>query len=267
MTRARQSGIGFIGCAPRSGSTLLTRILDSHSRIASPCEIALPQYFAGDSEKESLVNEKFRQICKYYDLDPDAARARPDTLFDSIRRREQKEFLILKDPRQSLFFARIVADYPSAKFVLLVRDARAVASSIMFAHQPVFGFMRWYQYTASVLKAVENLGPDQRYVIRYEDLIADPACTTGALAEFLGYAFEPPMLNYGDFEHADDKMNLWSDGPPDTSPLHKRLTAGKLASDGNVRAGRFNETLLDIYNRMTEIRALNRFFQYSDSQT
>jgi hypothetical protein len=262
MTRAPQSRLGFIGCSPRSGSTLLTRILDSHSRIASPCEIALPQYFVGDPEKESLVNEKFQQICKYYRLDPDSARACPEKLFESIRLHERKEFLILKDPRQSLFFARIVTDYPSAKFILLVRDARAVASSIMFAHQPMQGFLRWYQYTASVLKAVGNLGPDQKYVLRYEDLIADPARATGALVEFLGYAFEPTMLHYGEFEHADDKMNLWSAGPPDSSPLHKRLAAGRLVTYENAESARFNEAIMAIYRQMKEIRALNEYFGY-----
>jgi hypothetical protein len=51
------------------------------------------------------------------------------------------------------------------------------------------------------------------HTVRYEDITADPERETRRLCEFLGVAWEPGMLDYGQFDHGRMKAGLgdWSE--------------------------------------------------------
>jgi hypothetical protein len=256
------SRLVFVGCSPRSGSTLLTRIFNSHSRIAAPCEIGIPRYFEGDAEKYALVCEKYKQICDFYQSDYQQCYQDPSILLARILDREGKEGLIIKDPRQSLFLKTITGDFPEAKFIFLVRDVRAVAMSVMFRNQPQMGFRRWYEYNQAVLRALQMVNPLQTRLIRYEDLVSHPEQSIGRLVEFLGYQFEPGMLNYGDSVHTDDKLLLWN-GSPAESPLQSALQHGSINKKMLRNASEISESVMDLYRRVAEVRELNNMLGYS----
>ncbi|MBP0000098.1 MAG: sulfotransferase [Cyanobacteria bacterium SID2] len=257
--------VAFIGCAPRSGSTMLMRVLDSHSQIASPCELAIPRYFQRD-KKQQIVNNKYRQICNYYGAKPLLAKLNPNRLFERIFQKEGKSCLAIKEPRQSLFFEDIGRDFPNAKFVHLVRDARSIAMSEWFHNNPKRGLSIWYDYNMAVVQLFEQLNPKQIYTVRYEDIVCDSTATVSKLVEFLGYDFEPEMLEYGRFEHADDKMNLWGTSgkgvKANEAPQHKALG---LKIDPTTMKDRENYTpeVLQAYAEMDEIQRLNTQFGYS----
>jgi Sulfotransferase family len=101
--------LAFIVCSPRTGSTLLTRVLDSHSAIASPCEIPIPKHFRGDPS-ERLVADKLREICRFYQADFPRAWSDFDSLIEKILEYEQKELLVIKYPRHALFLELLVED-------------------------------------------------------------------------------------------------------------------------------------------------------------
>lgn len=262
MQKSSASRLAFIGCSPRSGSTLLTRILDSHSRIAAPCEIGIPKYFEGDAEKYDLVKEKYKQICGYYQADYEQCYRDPQMLLNRIQAQEGKECLIIKDPRQSLFLEKIAKDFPDARFIYLVRDVRAVAMSVMFRDRPLVGFTRWYEYNYVVRRTLQKLNPQQVFLIRYEDMVTRPEQSIGKLVEFLGYQFEPPMLNYGNFVHADDSMRLWS-GTPAESRLQSALQHGSISKEPLKSQVDFSEPVMDLYKRLPEIQKLNQLLGYT----
>jgi hypothetical protein len=255
------SQLVFIGCSPRSGSTLLTRILDSHTRIAAPCEIGIAKYFEGDSEKYNLVTEKYKQICAYYQVNYDQCYQEPGFLFTGVLEKEGKQTLIIKDPRQSLFLEAIFRDFPDAKLIFLVRDARAVAKSVMFRDRPMVGLVRWYEYNTAVRRISSAMSPHTTMLVRYEDLIAHPEQTVGKLVEFLGHQFEPGMLNYGNFTHADDNMSLWQ-GPPAESHLQTALQRGSISKVDSRDQSEFNRMLTVLYSRLENVRELNRVLGY-----
>jgi hypothetical protein len=262
MQKSSASRLAFIGCSPRSGSTLLTRILDSHSRIAAPCEIGIPKYFEGDAEKYDLVKDKYKQICSYYQADFEQCYRDPRILFDRIRAREGKECLVIKDPRQSLFLQTIVRDFPDARFICLVRDVRAVAMSVMFRDRPLIGFIRWYEYNLAIWRSLQKVDKQQSFLVRYEDMLNDPERSIGKLVEFLGYQFEPPMLNYGNFAHADDSMRLWS-GTPAESRLQSALQHGSISKEPLMSRVHFSEPVVELYKRSPEIQKLNQLLGYT----
>ena len=254
--------LAFIGCAPRSGSTLLTRILDSHSRIASPCELAIPSYFAGDTEKELRVNNKYRLICAYYAADWQACLTDPCVLFQKILTRENKLFLVLKDPRQSLFFESIERDFPKAKFIHLVRDARSIALSVMFKKNPVYGMQRWYEYNFTVLNLFKRLPEKRKLLFHYEDLLTNPDVAMKNLVEFIGFQFEPAMLDYGQFSHADNEMKLWNGQSPSESPLHKNLQNGRIDPNVMKEKKTFPTELISLYDSLPHVVRMNKIFGY-----
>lgn len=251
--------LAAVGCAPRTGSTLLTRILDSHSKIAAPCEIALPRYFPPEDEKRALVEEKLDQISDFYGVSRAAARSDAELLLRRILRRERKKLLILKDPRQSLFLNGLISDFSGVRLIHLVREARSVAANRMFASDPGFGLRRWLEYNEAVLAATASL-PRSRWIrLRYEDLVKEPSRVISVTVGFLGFEFEPAILDYGRFSHADDRMRLWA-GSPGESPLQQTLQGG------TIREVEDDETTRNdverAFSSMPAVRRLNEFLGY-----
>lgn len=255
----RSARVAIVGCAPRTGSTLLTRILDSHSRIASPCELGLPRYFPLEDEKRALVIEKMAQISRYYGIETEPAAISTGRLASAVLRKERKDLLVLKDPRQSLYLAAFGRENPLSRVVHLVRDARSVAANRMFSADRSLGLERWLEYNEAVVRARDRLRTSRSIVVRYEDLTSDPVSAVTRVVAFLGFRFEAPMLEYGRFPHADDQMLLWA-GRPGESPLQQTL------SEGAIRRVRFDERIRhdveNLYESMVDVRRLNEAFGY-----
>jgi peptidoglycan/xylan/chitin deacetylase (PgdA/CDA1 family) len=99
----------------------------------------------------------------------------------------------------------VMSMFPRSKFVFLVRDGRDVVDSQTAANQPdtwlpVSGwttpeerheFIRrrgraWVGDVASIERAFDAHPPELRKMLRYEELLADPASNLGSLVEWLG---------------------------------------------------------------------------------
>ena len=92
---------------------------------------------------------------------------------------------------------RLVATWPDARFVVLVRDGRDVALSVM---NVPFGPNNAWAAGRSWATAIRR-GRDaaRRFrgrvlEIRYEDLVSKPAETVGAVCDFLGLGYSDEML-------------------------------------------------------------------------
>lgn len=226
------------------------------------------KYFLHDQAKESAT-EKYQKICHYYQTDFQKSLEEPQILFKKILQKEGKKLLVIKYPRQALFLEQMAQGFPHAKFIHLVRDARAVAMSILFSHQPQIGLKRWYDYNEAVLRLTEKLSAEQKILVRYEDIILQPQSTVSQIVQFLGYRFESAMLNYNQFHHADDDMTLWGDKPPyllgnkppAESPLHTTLQLGHISETRLIAD--YDPAVLSLYEQSESIRAMNERFGYT----
>lgn len=259
----------FLLSSPRAGSTLLTRIMDSHSALASPCEICLPYVVRGSWKVFRSVQNLYR-ICRHYAAPAptmpgnlflrSTARRELDQLVRAILDRERKQTLVIKDARHANHVERIeslLADAPP-RYILLHRDARAVAHS--FANtlhkRPSRCFRAWAESTRAMLRIAATLPASRYHVIRFEDMLANPTERIRDLIEFMGLTFEPDMLDYGQFTHTDDKMNLWSD--------ERRVVSVRtgVIEPSQQQPWETNEAILRAYAARPDIQELNQALGY-----
>ena len=207
----------FIVSAPRSGSTLFRLILDAHPRLAVPSpawlyEMVYPYLYSyGDLSSpenlmalaEDIFENPFIKNMKL-DITPrDLVSASTEPtfrgLYDALHRhyaeRAGKERWGEKSPRNSFWMEEIKGDFPDAQFVHIVRDGRDMAIDIadspeMLPENIYSGAHVWKDFTGAAHESGKRMGESDYYVIRYEDLCAEPENALKKLCEFLGEDFD-----------------------------------------------------------------------------
>ena len=207
--------------APRSGTTLLRFMLDSHPNLAIPPEtgfMALAPQLTG--EGEALRNTFFTSVTTF----PDGAPVWPDFQVppESFRRalHEIDPFTIAdgyrtfyrmyaarfgkprwgdKTPRYGFHLQLIQSLLPEASFIHLIRDGRDVALSLRpLWFSPGSDMETLAQHWKDAVVAGRSQGAAcRRYVeVRYEDLVTDPSGVLSSLCAFVDLDFDPAMLRY-----------------------------------------------------------------------
>jgi len=221
----------IVGC-PRSGTTLLQRIVDAHSHIAvAPESHWIPRMFEkrkGLTPEGLVTPELILQLegqadfpalhISRQDLEglvgPGEAISYADfitRLFDLYGEIRGKTLVGNKTPGFVRRLRTLHALWPNARFVHLIRDGRDMYLSTV--HRPLKNpkpgvFDTWEQDPVSTAalwwelnvrlgrQAASWLGPELYYEVRYESLVSDPARECKALCDFLGLPFDDAMLHF-----------------------------------------------------------------------
>lgn len=214
-----QENLVFLIGSPRSGSTLLQRMLASHSRIHTHPEphlvtpLAYLGYYATvDKAPFDHVNaaQALRELCDELPRGEEdyleALRAYPSTLYEKVLAPTGKQMFLDKTPAYGLVLPFLAKLYPKARYVVLTRHPLAVLHSV--AHS----------FFAGSYEAAEEQNPIvRRYVpaigrfilerpvpfvqVRYEDVVTEPERELRRIFEHLGTAFEPQTVTYGQQQH------------------------------------------------------------------
>ena len=91
----------------------------------------------------------------------------------------------------------LLAIWPDARFIVLVRDGRDVALSIVglpFGPNNVWAAARCWAAGIRRGQETERRHPDQVLTLRYEDLASEPRREVERICAFLGLAFDEEML-------------------------------------------------------------------------
>ncbi|MCW2249547.1 hypothetical protein M2352_005230 [Azospirillum fermentarium] len=240
MVGQHGENLGFLLSLPRSGSTLLSVMLDNHSEIASPTEpwimLALQQLAHVDIRHPANAQSVGKAIRDFTagEAGLAAARAAACTLYDHAL--NGKTLLIDKTPRYYLILDYINQIFPQAKYLWLVRNPFAIAASYkttwnvdlpdLIANRVddsnVFDFVLGLEtleaFAGTMGKAVHR--------IQYEALVTDPSGIMAGVLEFLGF---PPadMEKLTDLSH--QKRTADSFGDPkilSTTAPHTRSIDG-----------------------------------------
>jgi hypothetical protein len=228
-----------VGC-PRSGTTLLRAMLDSHPQLAIPgesyfiVELApkhtrrFRRFDAGSFADDVLRHERFQQwSLPEADVRNALERARPRRFADAVRvlyevyaSREGKPRYGDKTPNYVLQLGLLGSLFDDGRFVHVVRDGRDVALSVMGIDEwgpkgPVGAARYWVRHVEAGRDAGRALG--ERYLeVRYDQLVDAPQETLAGVATFLELDYDDAMLSYP--ARFDDVI------APDLQPeIHQRL--------------------------------------------
>lgn len=230
----------FLISMPRSGSTLLQRILDQSSDISTFGEpwLMLPLLAMYD---KNLIKAKYDQeLCIMAkqeleskigtnDLIENAQRAYADELYGEIISRSDKHYFLDKTPRYIYIVEKLSRLYPNAKFIVLIRNPAAIISSYAetwcrgnygnvlknnaFAHDFKEGFSDLSKFVKSDFS--------NKIIIKYEELISKPEVQSKRIFDYLGLDHNDEYINY----NKENKLSKTTFGDPHTVYSKKRPDA------------------------------------------
>ena len=246
LAAARESSPSFVFliCSERSGSNLISAILNAHPAIGSTpplhlCrDVGLAWHALLDPEGRSRVKSGFdaliaQRLAKFCSQQAARdfllwSREEPPADFGRLAREVFGRFCALADRKiifikennlhRMLFF--ILHWFPSARFVFQVRDPRDFLLSAQRRKEGPYGnkfgsnlraMETWRADQLGGLSAMAHFGPKRVFFQRYEDLVAAPDVVLPALCAFLGVAYAPTML---EFHSSDYSARLAVPGGP-----------------------------------------------------
>jgi hypothetical protein len=200
----------FIFSGPRSGSTLVQRILASHSQVATASEpwvllpLLAPLYnrLPAPGPRDPLVRDAVEdfvaQLPRGRDDYRSAAREMALSLYAKAAQRDVAYF-VDKTPPYHLIVDEVVETFPEGRFVFLFRNPLSVVASAV----ELFDAGRWEvtRYHMALFQSVADLVPasrrhaDRAMTVRFEDLVDGDTAPWRRLVDYLGLPWEPAMLD------------------------------------------------------------------------
>jgi hypothetical protein len=117
---------------------------------------------------------------------------------------EPKEVWVDHTPHNIRHCQLLAAQFPSSKFIHVIRDGRAVAASVIpldwGPNSIVDAAHFWIEQTAYGLAAEQVFGPSRLLRVRFEDLVTEPERWMRAICEFAELPFEPATLDGTGFQ-------------------------------------------------------------------
>ena len=238
----------IIGACPRSGTTLLRTMLNSHPELAIPRETRFvieawqrrKQF--GDLRRPAnrrhlarWIFKRRRSLARRLGLDPREAIERlvaaPPTLgsllatcFVLYAEKHGKPRWGDKRPKYAAQIAAVWDLYPAAQFVNVVRDPRACAASMRklgwYDGRLAPAVELWQRAIETVDGWRPKLASDQLLEVRFEDLVAAPETALQRVATFVGLAADEDavarMLRYHEQKEArSERYHANVARPPD----------------------------------------------------
>ncbi|HSD15934.1 MAG TPA: sulfotransferase [Thermomonas sp.] len=190
----------FVVGMPRTGTTLLTRILGAHPHVADAGELNALEHAIAENI------DRFVQVPLGRDVLPLLHAADPAGIARAYARRTQAHHLattthlIDKNPMNLFAAGAIARTMPNARIICLVRgpmDAcysnfRQLFQNGAFAYSYDFGQLAGrYAVFRRVVDGLAERLPRNFLAVSYEDLVRDPGGTGRRAMEFCGLTFDP----------------------------------------------------------------------------
>jgi hypothetical protein len=214
----------FIVGTERSGSNLLRLILNQHPSIAIPHPPHIlkemmplePLYgdLSADRNFRKLIDDTIALVKLHFfpwdgPLGADAVFAEAigrdvygvkAALYDQYRRAKGKKRWGCKSTFVIHYVDRVRRHHPHAKFIHLVRDGRDVAVSArrsVFNHfHPHYVGRLWGEQQRAAIGLARRLPAESMLVVRYEDLLDDPAREVRRVCGFINEDYSDALLDY-----------------------------------------------------------------------
>jgi hypothetical protein len=234
----------FIFSLPRSGSTLLQRVLAADSQISSVAEpwVLLPFVYA---LRDQGVRAEYSHHWANVAL-KDFIRELPDgkqdylsavgsmmrELYQKTAKNKDAHFFLDKTPRYELIVDEVIDIFPDGKFIVLWRNPLAIIASIV----ETWGGGQWdvsmcevdlFDGMVNLIEAYQARH-EKILAVQYESFLQSPEKELSRIAEYLKLKFEPDVLkNFYKVSFSGelgDSTGVRDYKAVDTAPLEKWKT-------------------------------------------
>ena len=241
-TPASASAPVFVIGSPRSGTTLLRLILDSHPRISCGEET----HFLRDLE--AVVGRNWELVATYglpREWWIEHIRELYEAFQAEVLARSGKVRWAEKDPTYTLHLPFIEELFPDALYLHLLRDGYDVVASFRdrWGYKSAARAARteWARYVTAARELGTRLPQDRFLEVRYEALVADPDEQGRRIFGFLGEAWDPAVLAFDPADHSATDRYQWftaqrrEAGGEDSTIYRSRVGAGAASLDPVLR--------------------------------
>ena len=181
----------FVVGLPRSGTTLVERILSAHSRVQGLGELATVHHWARKAEADPSEWQPAQKLADFY------AESLPDIAEDAAA-------FVDKAPGNYAYLGAMAQAFPNAVILNVERDPRDIALSMWRTHFGAGGLyfthdLKWMaaeanRYRRYMLHWHKEL-PGRIHNISYEHLVNNLEAATAELARICDLPFEDGMLS------------------------------------------------------------------------
>lgn len=215
----------FVVGIPRSGTTLLSSMLNTHSELSIGPETHYFDRFWRKCRRAACLSDSTRfEEHAYQFLNSYAAAGRDKALgsVEAIAERlfasgERSHRVLLeatlgsrasnlrksvwgeKTPVHVDYLPQILEEFPEARIIHILRDPRDVLlslRSVPWGRRGRLFYLLWWRRCARLRDAVPGLDGNNLLEVRYEDLLARPEETLRRICKFIGVMYEPAMTGF-----------------------------------------------------------------------
>ena len=229
----------FITGIYRSGTTLISRILNNHTKLYVTYDsVHFMRFSYGNFDPvrklknaEKLITEVRDRIKRRLGMRLDA-----DRVMSEVRKAKDLKYGVIYDLIMKALVNRYKNDaigwgertnvcwgqapnflkmFPEGKIIHLIRDPRDVMCSYRgMTYEPGWSYLDSAFCSLDSLSSAhnyaQNLDKKNYYLLRYESLLEEPAREVRKICRFLGIKFEPDMLNVKKF--TTNSGDWWNGG-------------------------------------------------------
>ncbi|MGV2829120.1 sulfotransferase family protein [Myxosarcina sp. GI1(2024)] len=279
----------FVAGAPRSGTTLVQNMINSHPNICGGPEFLFLREIINLRKKihQNIERKILSELCSLEEADRIIC-SLIESFFLPLAERNNCQFYSEKTPENILVFPDLIELFPASYFIYVVRDPRATVSSLLqvgnrYREKKISGG----KYTRDLQSAIEHTKnclefgftsvkttPEKILVLLYENLVTDPKSETQKICDFIGIEWSKQMLNPEQFNHIGEKAitknGIWYERKTfNRNPSSKEIDKWKnlLTSNQKMRlflAFRNNEELKGLGYKITneELLLVNQIIGY-----
>lgn len=214
----------FLMCSERSGSNLITRIMDSHPEVCGPSPVHLFRILTEnimrygditDNENRAvlikdiieLLDTKLGEWVTKWNFETLYRASSGKSLsgilrliYESEAQAQGKHRLFIKENHSYRYYRWLKREFPNSRFVWMVRDPRDMALSWKLSPNLRGSVIRatktWQEDQSQSMKLYLAAIPDEVTLLRYEDLLTTAEKSLHSICQNLKLAFNPEMLAF-----------------------------------------------------------------------
>ncbi len=214
-------GMIFVGGAPRSGTTLMQRVMSAHDDVfAGPEFDFIPSIVVGlrDSMLRSIRSGRINAIVDEDTVDK-AIQNFVCTMFEERLTKSGKSFFCEKTPANATVFPELEKIFPDARHIMMVRDPRDIVNSMKTVRERFLAKgEKPPRFTRSIAASVQIINEyygsgliaaeksDKVLLVYYEDLVSNPEREIRRVCDHAGLSYQSGMLDIEDKVLADSDL-------------------------------------------------------------